>query len=71
MLEGLLTATEVADLLDISPRTVRRWAEKGYLPRHRLVGRWVFRRAEIEAFVARARGQETWPEVEGVSAAAG
>ena len=32
----LLTVSEVADFCRLSPRTVRRWIERGELPAHRL-----------------------------------
>ena len=32
----LLTVSEVAEVCRVSPRTVRRWIERGELPAHRL-----------------------------------
>ena len=32
----LLTVSEVAEFCRVSPRTVRRWIERGELPAHRL-----------------------------------
>ncbi len=34
-LAALYSVTETAKLLKVSPRTVRRWIEKGHLPVHR------------------------------------
>lgn len=56
-----LTLGEVADLLDVSSRTVRTWANNGLLPHYRLPGRSGtgrdrrFRLADVAAF-ARAHG---------------
>jgi excisionase family DNA binding protein len=51
------TIDEVADCLNVSPRTVRRWIKSGDLPVHRF-GRAVVRIAEhdLRAFLAQHRG---------------
>jgi excisionase family DNA binding protein len=51
----LRTIDEAAELLNVSPRTVRRLAESGALPRHRL-GRLVrISDADLVAFLAATR----------------
>lgn len=53
MLGKTLTAVQVADLLSVSPHTIRRWADGGVLPAIR-VGRCVrFREVDIERLVGR------------------
>ena len=50
---GMLTTTEVADLLHVHPNTVRQWANKGLLPVYRLGTRGDrrFKRKEVETFI--------------------
>ena len=51
-MEVLLTAEEVAQVLRMHERTVRRMASKDEIPGARRIGReWRFRRGEIEKFV--------------------
>jgi excisionase family DNA binding protein len=50
VLERLLTTTEVAAILHISPRTVRLWAESMQLPALRIGSRWRFRSSTIKGF---------------------
>jgi excisionase family DNA binding protein len=53
--EDLLTPTEVAELCRTSKTTVFRWADDGRLPILRLSDKVIrFRRADVEAFIARA-----------------
>lgn len=42
-----LTVRDVAELLDISEKTVYRWVEEGKLPGYRLSGQYRFHRAEL------------------------
>ena len=50
MPEELISVPEVADLLDVTEETVRRWAETGLLRHVRLPsGRFRFERSDIEA----------------------
>jgi excisionase family DNA binding protein len=48
----LLTARQVAELLDVSPETVLRWMRRGELPAIRLPGGAIrFREDELEAWL--------------------
>lgn len=38
--DGLLTTTEAAEVLDVTPATVARWARTGRLPAFRIVRSW-------------------------------
>jgi excisionase family DNA binding protein len=50
----LMTAAEVADILTVSPRTVRRWAEQGQLVEVRLGGHTVrFLEKDVLDFIHR------------------
>jgi excisionase family DNA binding protein len=50
----LLTEAEVADLLRVSPRTVRRWRNEGTGPPALRVGRRIrYRRSAVEAWLDR------------------
>jgi excisionase family DNA binding protein len=49
---ALLTTSQVALLLQVTPRTVRRWARDGVLPRLRLGGRITrYRSTDIAALI--------------------
>lgn len=49
----LLSATDAATLLDVSPDTVRRWTRNGKVPHVRLPsGRVRYRKADIEALLS-------------------
>jgi excisionase family DNA binding protein len=53
---SILTPREVAELLGVSPITVRHWANQGWIPALRTAGRHRrFRRADVDRF-ARERG---------------
>lgn len=53
-LTPLLTVTDVAEILGVTPRTVRRIADRGELPRVRLGRRSVrFEQSAVEEFIAR------------------
>jgi excisionase family DNA binding protein len=45
--------SEVADLLRVRERTIRRWGRTGVLPAARLGRRWLFSRTAVEAALAR------------------
>lgn len=51
MPDDFLTVNEVADLLKVSDKTVRRLATRGELPSFRVGAQLRFRRADIEAWV--------------------
>ena len=53
--ERLLTLVEVADLLRVSPHTVRAWVRKGKLHPVRICRRLLFDPAEVSRFVAEAK----------------
>lgn len=50
-LEDVLNAEEVAQLLRINPRTVKRLASQHILPGFRVGSQWRFRREAIEAYI--------------------
>jgi excisionase family DNA binding protein len=53
-----LSANEVAELLQVSPTTVARWAAEGRLPFETTArGERRFRRADIEDLLRRIRGE--------------
>jgi excisionase family DNA binding protein len=49
--EEILTANQVADLLQIHPRTVYKLVKQGSLPGRKFGGGWRFSRSEILAMV--------------------
>ena len=54
----LLTAKEASDLLQINEKKVYALAQKGKLPGTKITGKWIFPRAELEAFLI-TRAQQT------------
>jgi predicted site-specific integrase-resolvase len=60
--ERLLTLVDVADLLRVSPHTVRAWVRKGKLCPMRICRRLLFHPAECARFLA-AHDRETTPHV--------
>ena len=52
--ERLLTLPEAADVLRLSPRTMREYVQRGELEGRIIGGRWRFRRADLDAFLANA-----------------
>jgi excisionase family DNA binding protein len=57
-----LNVKEVATLLRVCPKTVRRWIQAGDLPAMRLGRDWRIARADLRAFVA-ARGNQVLTHV--------
>ena len=58
-----LGSQEVARLLHVSPKTVARWADNGWLPcQVTLGGHRRFRRDHVEALVERMEGEDAGPE---------
>ena len=52
--DRLLTIREVAEVLRLSPRTVRVYVQRGDIEGRIIGGRWRFRRADLDAFFANA-----------------
>ena len=52
--DQLLTLREAADVLRLSPRTVREYVQRGEVEGRIIGGRWRFRRADLDAFFAKA-----------------
>jgi excisionase family DNA binding protein len=52
-LQRLLTIPEVAELLQVSTKTVRRMISSGDLPAHRLGRQWRIAPAELKGFLNR------------------
>lgn len=57
MLEEILDADEVAKLLRVHPRTVKRLASEGILPGFRVGSQWRFRREAINEYIRRQEQQ--------------
>ena len=55
VMERLITARDVAEMLGFAPGTIVDWAEAGKLPAYKIGGRLRFRLSEIEAFVQEKR----------------
>ena len=53
--ERLLTLMEVADMLRLSPHTIRAWVRKGRLQPIRLCRRLLFHPDELARFLAEAK----------------
>ena len=52
--DRLLTLREAADVLRLSPRTVREYVQRGEIEGRIIGGRWRFRRADLDAFFENA-----------------
>jgi excisionase family DNA binding protein len=52
--DRLLTLKEAAEVLRLSPRTVRLYLQRGEIEGRLIGGRWRFRRAALDAFFADA-----------------
>jgi len=57
VLEEILDADEVAKLLKVHPRTVKRLANEGILPGFRVGSQWRFRREAINEYIKRQEQQ--------------
>jgi len=57
VLRDILDADEVAEMLRVHPRTVKRLASQGELPGFRVGGQWRFRREAIEEYIRRQEQQ--------------
>jgi excisionase family DNA binding protein len=51
------TVAEVADLLKVTPKTVRRWITNGDVVAHRFNGSLRIRQPDLDAFIRRHRGR--------------
>ena len=52
--DRLLTLREAAEVLRLSPRTVRDYVQRGEIEGRIIGGRWRFRRADLDAFFENA-----------------
>ena len=52
--DRLLTLREAAEVLHLSPRTVREYLKRGEIEGRIIGGRWRFRRADLDAFFENA-----------------
>ena len=50
----LLTIKEAAEVLRLTPRTLREYIQRGEIEGRIIGGRWRFRRADLDAFFANA-----------------
>ncbi len=57
VLRDILDADEVAEMLRVHPRTVKRLASQGDLPGFRVGGQWRFRREAIGEYIRRQEQQ--------------
>ena len=53
MTEKIYTAKEVADILRLSPRTVRKMIAEGELPAFKVRDEWRVRQRDIDTFIAK------------------
>lgn len=59
--DRLLSADEAAELLQVSPYTVRQWARERKIPAIRLGDRyWRFRRSALDAWLAEQEVAVRW-----------
>jgi excisionase family DNA binding protein len=59
--DRLLTLREAANVLQLSTRTVREYVHRGEIDGRIIGGRWRFRRADLDAFFAKARRSWDFP----------
>lgn len=52
-MEEYMTVSQVAELLQLSEKTVYRLAQRGELPGFKVGGSWRFRRRDIDAWAAK------------------
>jgi excisionase family DNA binding protein len=53
-----LTAKDVAELLVVDERTVRRYADRGELPGYKVMGKWRFDPKEIHQYILSKRSHQ-------------
>jgi excisionase family DNA binding protein len=66
---GLLTAVEVAAILEVNPRTVTEYIRTGALPAYQLGGAWKVAEGTLRAFLRRRASQTTPSEAASPKAA--
>lgn len=62
MLENILDADDVAQMLRVHPRTIKRLAGQGVLPGFKVGGQWRFRREAIEEYIKRQEQHSIEPK---------
>ncbi len=55
--KAVLTARQVAALLQMDQRTIYKLAKRGELPSFKVTNRWRFLRADIERWVEKKKGE--------------
>lgn len=55
--DGILDADEVAKMLKLNARTIKRLAGRGELPGFQVAGKWRFRRESIDEYVRKQEQQ--------------
>jgi excisionase family DNA binding protein len=60
-MEEILTASQVADLLQIHPRTVYKLVKQGSIPGRKFSGGWRFSRSEIITMISPQGAGEPFP----------
>jgi excisionase family DNA binding protein len=50
--EPLLNDQQAAELLNVHPKTLQRWARDGEVPAHRIGKFWRYRASEIDAWLS-------------------
>ena len=58
-MEEILTASQVADLLQLHPRTVYKLVKQGSIPGKKFGGGWRFNKSEIVGLISAPSGQVT------------
>jgi len=59
--EVLVSARRVAEILQISPRTVRRMAESGQLAATKIGGQWRFAKSQVLGLLPQSNQTFTFP----------
>lgn len=49
--DSLMTLNEVADYLQVAPRTLYQWAQQGVVPSFKIGNVWRFKREDLEAWI--------------------
>ncbi|MPZ75218.1 MAG: helix-turn-helix domain-containing protein [Deltaproteobacteria bacterium] len=59
MVDEILTASQVADLLQIHPRTVYKLVKQGSIPGRKFGGGWRFSKHEVLSMITRQNVRQT------------